>query len=238
MDLIGNKNYSGGRLLWPFLLTLTLLAGCGGGGGGGGSTSNAGATGSTSSVSPSVSNHAPAVSVTPALSVSVGTNYSYSPAATDADGDALRYSISNRPSWATFNSSTGALSGTPNSVNAGTTVGVVISVSDGKTTTTIGPFSITVVTINNNSGTATLRWVAPTTRQDGSPFSLSELRGYKVYEGTSPANMSQVTTITDPTATNYTFSNLATGTHYFTVTAYDTKAAESSYSNVGSKTIK
>lgn len=249
MDLIGNNNCSVGRQCWPFLLVLTLLAGCGGGGGsssnggggvgvgtGGGSTNNVGATGTAPGASPSGSNHAPTASVTPTLSVNVGSLYSYSPLATDADGDALTYSIINRPSWAAFNSITGALSGTPNSANAGTTTGVVISVSDGKTTTAIGPFSITVTI--NNSGTATLSWVAPTTRKDGSPFSLSELRGYNVYEGATSTNLSPVTSITDPTATNHTVSNLATGTHFFAVTAYDTSGAESSYSNVVGKTIK
>lgn len=223
------------RLIWPLLLFL-LMAGCGGGGGGG--TTNVPSSLTSAPVTSNTSsgpNHAPVVSNTPANSANAGSSYSYTPAASDADGDTLTFSITNRPGWATFNTSTGKLSGTPSNANVGTTTGIVITVSDGKTTIIVGPFSIAVATVN--SGTATLHWVAPTTRQDGSPFSLSELKGYNVYEGTASTNLASVVRIDAATATSYTVSNLAPGTHYFTVTAYDTTGAESNFSNIASKTI-
>ncbi len=86
----------------------------------------------------------PVVSNTPATSVNAGSAYSYTPAATDPGGYTMSFSIANRPSWATFSTSTGKLSGTPSNSNVGTTSGIVITVSDGHTSTTVGPFSITV----------------------------------------------------------------------------------------------
>ena len=40
-----------------------------------------------------------------------GVQYAFTPNATDANGNTLTYSITNRPSWATFNASTGRLVG-------------------------------------------------------------------------------------------------------------------------------
>ncbi len=239
MDRTERKSVLESGLIWPLLLVFSLLAGCGGGGGGGSSTTNATSTiASTPTTTPVASNHAPVVSNAPANSVNAGSSYSYTPAATDADGDTLTFSITNRPNWATFSTSTGRLSGTPTNTNAGTTSGIVISVSDGKTTTAVGPFSVTVVTVATvNNGTATLNWVAPSTRQDGSPFSLSDLKGYNVYEGTTASNLTLLMRIDVSTATSYTAANLAPGTHYFSVTAYDINGAESSYSNIVSRVV-
>lgn len=234
MDRTGKNHLSGARLLWPLTAICALLAGCGGGGGGGASSVDS--ISSTPSVSSGGSNHAPVISGVPATVTQPGSSYTFVPVASDPDGDGLTFSIANAPSWATFSTSTGKLSGTPTISDIGSTTGIVISVSDGKTTTAVGPFSIAVVAAN--TGTATLSWVAPATRQDGSPFSLSDLRGYNVYEGTSTSNMSRVKAINVAATTVYTVSNLAVGTHYFTVTAYDTTGAESSRSNIASKTIR
>ncbi len=75
-------------------------------------------------------NRAPVISGTPATSVNVGTAYSFIPTATDADKDKLTFSITNKPTWATFDATTGKITGTPTA--AGTTTGIVISVTDGK----------------------------------------------------------------------------------------------------------
>jgi hypothetical protein len=79
----------------------------------------------------SVENHAPTISGTPATTVAEGSAYSFIPSAADIDaGDTLRFSISNKPVWATFNSSTGALTGTPGNDDVGTTDTIVITVTD------------------------------------------------------------------------------------------------------------
>ncbi len=81
---------------------------------------------------------------TPLTSVTSGTAYSFTPTASDANSDPLTFSIANRPTWATFSTSTGRLSGTPASTDVGTTSGIAISVSDGKVSTSLAAFSIAV----------------------------------------------------------------------------------------------
>jgi len=86
-------------------------------------------------------NRAPVISGTPARSVSVGSAYSFRPTASDPDGNTLTYSIANRPSWATFNTSTGQLSGTPSASQVGTYNNITIRVSDGRATASLAAFS-------------------------------------------------------------------------------------------------
>ena len=58
-------------------------------------------------------NRAPTISGSPATSVTAGKAYSFTPKASDPEGKSLGFTIANRPSWATFSTSTGKLSGTP-----------------------------------------------------------------------------------------------------------------------------
>lgn len=92
-----------------------------------------------------VTNRAPSISGTPSVSEETGAAYSFTPAGADEDGDTLTYSIANKPSWATFNSTTGALTGT---TTAGTFTNIVISVSDGIAATDLASFTIMVETPN------------------------------------------------------------------------------------------
>jgi hypothetical protein len=94
-------------------------------------------------------NQTPVISGTPSASADVGKLYSFTPTATDADPDTtLTFSISNKPSWAGFSTSTGTLSGTPASTDVGATSGIVISVSDGTATASLPAFTITVKALN------------------------------------------------------------------------------------------
>jgi hypothetical protein len=97
-------------------------------------------------------NRPPAISGQPAETVQVGDRYDFTPVASDLDNDALTFSIVAKPDWASFDSATGRLSGTPQGSDAGTYDGVTITVSDGDLSGSIGPFAITVKT-NNNSPT-------------------------------------------------------------------------------------
>ncbi|HVS22403.1 MAG TPA: putative Ig domain-containing protein, partial [Gammaproteobacteria bacterium] len=99
----------------------------------------------TASSSPAP-NTAPTITGTPATAATVGAQYQFTPTASDANGDALTFSIANAPSWATFSSTTGALQGTPTA--AGTFSNIQISVSDGKASTSLPAFAITVTTAN------------------------------------------------------------------------------------------
>jgi len=61
------------------------------------------------------------------------------------------------------------------------------------------------------------------------PNSESDLAGYKVYYGTASGTYG--TPITIGTQVSYTFTQLAPGTYYFAVTAYNTAGLESGFSN-------
>lgn len=87
---------------------------------------------------------APTISGTPATTDVAGQAYSFTPTATGPNGYRLSFSISGKPGWASFSTSTGQLSGTPTSSNVGTFSNVVISVSDGLARTSLSAFSITV----------------------------------------------------------------------------------------------
>lgn len=180
------------------------------------------------------SNSAPTISGTPATSVNAGSAYSFRPTASDANGDTLTFSITNRPSWASFNTSTGQLSGTPSASNAGTYSNIQIRVSDGKATTSLPAFSIQVVAAQPRS--ATLSWTAPTQNTDGS--SLTNLAGYRIHYGTSANVLSQTIQVSNAGLTTYVIENLSPGTYYFAVKAYSSTGTESETSNVVSKTIQ
>jgi hypothetical protein len=121
------------RYLAVTVMALSLAA-CGGGGGGGSSNTPSG-TGQ---------NRAPQISGAPATTAQVGAAYTFYPTASDADGNTLSFQISSRPSWASFDTASGALTGTPTSNNIGTNNSIVISVSDGTVSTSLPAFSIQV----------------------------------------------------------------------------------------------
>jgi plastocyanin len=179
-------------------------------------------------------NAAPTISGTPPTAVNVGNAYSFKPAAADANaGDTLTFSIQNKPTWATFSTTNGTLSGTPAAGDAGTTANIVISVSDGKASAALTAFSITVTQVA--TGSATLNWTAPTANTDGS--TLTDLAGYRIYYGTSSSNLDKVVQIANPGLTTYLIDNLTPGTWYFSLKSYSAAGTESSATNVASKTI-
>jgi len=112
------------------MLLSTALVSCGGG---------------SDSHSPSTTNRPPTLTGTPSTTATVGSPYSFQPAGDDANGDTLTYSIVGKPSWATFSSTSGLLSGTPTSSDVGVTTGIVIGVSDGQGgAVSLPAFTITV----------------------------------------------------------------------------------------------
>jgi hypothetical protein len=214
-----------------FVAATCLLTGCGG------DDSEESAVASLtppSSGSPTgASNRAPTISGSPPLSVVQGAAYSFAPAAVDPDGNALSFAVSNKPSWATFSTSTGQLSGTPSASQVGTYPNVVISVSDGSATASLTSFSIQVV--GTATGSATLMWTPPTQNTDGSP--LTNLVGYKVYWGTSQGNLNNSATLNNPGLASYVVDQLTPATWYFSLTAVNGAGVESSFSNTASKRV-
>ena len=108
---------------------LLLISACGGGGG--------------SSSTPVDQNFSPTISGS-ISEIRVGEFLSFLPTSNDSNGDVLTFSISGMPSWASFDTSSGLLTGTPLAENLGEVHSLTISVSDGEYTASIGPFNLTV----------------------------------------------------------------------------------------------
>jgi hypothetical protein len=181
-------------------------------------------------------NRAPVLSGTPSTSVVVGNAYAFRPTGSDPEGRTLTWSISNRPSWASFSTSSGALTGTPTASYVGTYSNIVISASDGTNRTSLPAFSIAVNSQGTSSGSATLSWTPPTGNTNGS--TLTNLAGYRIYYGTSPTNMTRTVQLSNAGLTRYVISDLSAATWYFAIRAYTTTGAESTNSNTVSKVIR
>ncbi len=132
--------------------------------------------------------------------MNAGSAYSFKPTASDANNDPLTYSIASMPSWATFSTSTGLLSGTPSATNAGVYSNIVIAVSDGKATTSLPAFSLTVKPVVV-TGSAMISWTPPTTNTDGT--ALTNLAGYRIAYGTSATSLTSVANVPTAGVTSY-----------------------------------
>jgi hypothetical protein len=96
-------------------------------------------------------NTAPVINGTPPTAVAVGKAYYFKPTASDANGDTLRFTIQNKPTWATFESKTGVLRGTPKSHNVGKYPNIRITVSDDRATDSLPLFTITVTSSSSST---------------------------------------------------------------------------------------
>jgi hypothetical protein len=174
----------------------------------------------------------PVISGVPSLIATVGQAYSFMPTASDPEGATLTFSIVGKPAWLDFNTTNGALTGTPSTGDVGTTAAMTISANDGTALGSLAPFAIVVAQVAN--GSATLNWVAPTENTDDSPVSLG---GYRLVYGRSATQLDQTVDINNGGLTTYTVNGLGTGTWYFALYARSTSGAESDMSNVANKTI-
>jgi hypothetical protein len=180
-------------------------------------------------------NKPPTISGTPPTSVQAGSAYAFTPTAKDPEGKTLTFSITNKPVWATFSTTTGKLSGTPSSTQNGTYSNITIKASDGSLTAALPAFAI-VVSSTTTTGSATLSWTPPTRNTDGS--TLSNLAGYRILYGTSPGSLTRTVQVANAGVSRYVVENLAAGTWYFSVRAYSTSGAESAASNTANTTVR
>jgi len=146
---------------------------------------------------------APNISGTPDTSIAENSSYTFTPTSSDSDGDSLTFSITNKPSWASFNTSTGELSGTPSYSDSGTYSNITISASDATHTTNLTSFTITVTNVNR----------APTATTES--FSTNE---DTAYSGTLTGTDADGDTITyskvsDPTHGTLTINSNGTFTY-------------------------
>jgi hypothetical protein len=210
-----------------------LLTGCGNGVGVSAASSNT----ATPAGVPSAPAATPvALTGTPATSVTAGQNYVFQPTVSAGSGS-VTFQIQGKPTWAAFNASTGALTGTPAVANEGTTTGITITGSNGSSSASIGPFAIAVNAppASPATGSANLSWTVPTENTNGTP--LTNLAGYHIYYGTSAGAWTSTITVMDATETSYVVSGLASGTYYFAIVAFNTAGEDSPQSNIASKTI-
>jgi hypothetical protein len=165
--------------------------------------------------------------------VLAGEAYSFQPTSSDADGDALLFSATNLPAWASLNERTGRLTGTPGAGDVGTSSGITVSVSDGAAHAELAAFSITVTAVG--TGSATLSWAPPTQNTDGT--ALTDLTGYRILYGRSANDLDRTVELQNPSLNIYVIDNLTAGAWYFTVVAVNGGGVSSEFSNVASKTI-
>jgi len=83
--------------------------------------------------------------------------------------------------------------------------------------------------------TAILSWTPPTTNTNDT--ALTNLAGYRIAYGTSATALNSRIEVANAGASSYTVINLAPGTYYFAVLAYNSAGAESALSNVVSKVV-
>jgi len=97
-------------------------------------------------------NNAPEISGSPTTSIAQNTAYSFVPTVVDIDtADTKTFSIVNKPSWANFNTATGALTGSPTDGDVGTTANIVITVTDSTgASDSLLAFNIEVQLVTNN----------------------------------------------------------------------------------------
>jgi hypothetical protein len=94
---------------------------------------------------PKPGNYAPVFSSSPVKTATEGIPYTYTATVSDYEGDGLNRSAVTLPTWLTFNTLNGLLSGTPGSKNVGDTI-VRLQLSDG-TSTVFQQFTITVANV-------------------------------------------------------------------------------------------
>ena len=172
-------------------------------------------------------NRAPNISGNPPAAVQIGAPYSFTPQASDPDGDALTFSIQNKPIWATFDTNTGDISGTPTLGDVGSYSNIGVTVSDGELSASMSNFTVDVTQVSTTS--TTLSWIAPTENEDST--ALTDLAGFTIYYGRSSGNYSNQIRIDNPSVTTYVIDNLLPDTYYFATTAFNSAGIESRFSS-------
>jgi hypothetical protein len=195
-------------------LLATSLSACGGGDGD-----------SESNVAPV--NRAPVISGVPVSGVVQNTSYRFAPGASDPDADSLSFSVGNLPAWATFDTSTGGLSGTPGASDIGSYQGISIGVSDGQNQASLPMFDIEVMAMAQ--GSLTVSWTPPVENEDGS--SLGDLAGYRLRWGWQSGSYPNAVDINGAGLTRFLVDNLVAAEYFVVISAIDSSGNESSNSN-------
>ena len=226
MSLISVSRVSG---VAAIAVVMTFLAGCGGGDG------EAAPPSAPQTTPPPAAgtNAPPTIQGQPGTTILAGQTYSFQPTASDADGDALTFSATNLPAWASLNTGTGRVTGTPAAGDVATYAAIAITVSDGKASASLAAFSLTVTA--TGTGTAALSWTPPTENMDGT--ALTDLAGYRILYGRSAGSLDQAISLQNASLSTYIVENLTSGAWYFSIVAVNSSGTLSELSNLASKTV-
>jgi len=88
------------------------------------------------------------------------------------------------------------------------------------------------------TGSFTLNWTAPAARSDGTPLSLADIAGFRVYYSASSGSYPNSIEVADGSATSITVRDIPVGTNYMVMTTYDSGGRESRYSPEISKIVR
>ena len=175
-------------------------------------------------------NSAPSITGSPDLTVENNSYYRFLPVASDTDDDSLTFSITNKPEWASFDTTTGELYGTPE--QAIEYKDITISVSDGINTSQLDSFDISVTA--ELQFDIQISWEKPLENIDGSL--LDNISKYKIVYGEASDNMEN-SVYFDSDTTIGTIENLSTGNYFFkmitiTKSEIESDMSETFYFNV------
>ena len=182
-----------------------------------------------------ISNAPPTIVLAAVENAQVGATFDYQPVAQDPEHDTLQFSATNLPTWASLDTTSGRISGTPGPMDAGVYESVSITVADATHKVVTAPFSITVTPALEGTGVALLKWEAPPSKVSGEP--LDDLAGYRILYGRSSSDLDHSVLITDPATTSYQFSSLTPGAWYFAVVAVSSSGLEGPPTTLASKSI-
>ena len=87
------------------------------------------------------------------------------------------------------------------------------------------------------TGNFRLSWTAPTTRSDGTPLSLADIDGFRIYYGKSKGSYPNSVDVRDGSAQSAVVKNIPVGSYYVVMTTYDVTGLESGYSSAISKNV-
>jgi len=151
-------------------------------------------------------NTAPSISGQPDSYVNEGAFYTFTPTANDPDHDSLVFSISNLPLWASFDTTTGAIYGTPTTSDIGLYKDIVLTVSDGYATASLPEISIDVLGF--------------TSEEPENPL-LNAIGGYSIYMGTSQDALNLQSTFIAGSDITHSAELSSANTYYFSIAAQD-----------------
>lgn len=95
---------------------------------------------------------APTISGSPTTDLEDGESYEFTPTASTSEGYTAEFSVENLPSWASFDDSTGAITGTVAEEDIGVYSNIVLSLSDGVSTVSLPAFAIEVFAATDTDG--------------------------------------------------------------------------------------